>query len=261
MSSSRREEPLLLPLGCPGCGGGLDPLPDDVLFLCGACGAVSELSGTATVHRELRHRTPLKGPKMLHLPFWRLSDTTITPAFNGSRLLTITRWYSAKLALLDAHPEGPPPRGLWGGRIGAADAPRLAALAWEDGDPLASGRAGAQAGGPPVRSSQRSTGDDVTLSATGLGATVTTVRTWSADTPDPAIGTASRRRPAGLAAAVPTATRPIAASRPEAVLFAVPFHREPSRLICAVTGLHLYLETLEGHAELLERWRERLDRP
>src|SRR5262245_4283601 len=87
MSPSRREGPLLLPLGGPACGGALDPLPDDVLFLCGPCGAASELTGAVTVRRELRHCTPSSGPKTLHLPFWRLSDSAVTPAFNGSRLL------------------------------------------------------------------------------------------------------------------------------------------------------------------------------
>lgn len=179
MSSSLPSDSPLLPLGCASCAGPLDPLRDDVLFLCPSCGAASELVGTKTVPRALHHTTPAPGAPFVHLPFWRLGDRAITPAFNGSRLLTVTRWYSEREPALDAHPGGPAPRGLWGGRIGADDAPRILALA----------TAGAL---PGVRAAP--------------------------------------------------------------VLFAVPFFREPSRLVCAVTGLHVYLQTLEGSAELMARW-------
>src|SRR5262245_22640138 len=189
MSSSRPSEPLLLPLGCPSCGGGLDPLHDDVLFLCGAAGGASESVGPRTVRRELRHATPSSEESILHLPFWRLSASAVAPAFNGSRLLTVSRWYSERVPDLDAGTGGPAPRGLWGGRIGAADAPRLVALASES-------------------------------DSSGRG---------------------ERRKAPTTTAAAP-------------VLFAVPFHREPSHLVCALTGFHLYLETLEASAELLARW-------
>jgi len=209
MSSSRPEDLPLLPLGCPSCGGGLDPLRDDLLFLCAACGGASELVGTATVRRELRHKTPGTGPPPVHLPFWRLSGSSLVPAFNGSRLLTLARWYTERMALLDAHPGGPAPRGLWGGRIGAGDAPRLAALA--SGNTLAAqGTRGAGAGA----------------------------------------GTAASRDAGAVA---------VEAGGAAPALFAVPFHREPSRLVCAITGLHLYLETLEGSAELMARWKKVLD--
>jgi hypothetical protein len=65
------------------------------------------------------------------------------------------------------------------------------------------------------------------------------------------------RMPSPATAAGPSGPEPGASG---AVLFAVPFLREPSRLVCAITGLHLYLETLEGSAALLSRWSERLDR-
>jgi predicted RNA-binding Zn-ribbon protein involved in translation (DUF1610 family) len=133
MSSSRHDEPRLQPLSCPACGAALDPLSDDLLFLCAGCGGASELAGSVIVRRELRHRTPSSGPRPVHLPFWRLSADAFTPAFNGSRLLTLTRWYSERLDRIESHAEGPAPLGLWGGRIGAADAPRLLALAWEGG--------------------------------------------------------------------------------------------------------------------------------
>lgn len=165
--------------------------------------------GTATVRRELRHTTPGTGPPPVHLPFWRLSGSSLVPAFNGSRLLTLARWYTERMALLDARPGGPAPRGLWGGRIGATDAPRLAALA--------SGNA---------------------LAAQG-----------------------TRRVGAG-AGTVPSADRGAVAGEAEGAapaVFAVPFQREPSRLVCAITGLHLYLETLEGSAELMARWKRLFD--
>jgi predicted RNA-binding Zn-ribbon protein involved in translation (DUF1610 family) len=188
MSSSRPSDAPLLPLGCPSCAGGLDPLRDDILFLCPACGAASELVGAATVRRELRHATPASRSLVMHLPFWRLSASAIAPAFNGTRLLTVSRRYSERAPALDAHPGGPAPRALWGGRIGAADAPRIAALAMERALPAPN--------------------------------------TYRAD--------------AGA----------------QAVLFAIPFYRQPSRLVCAITGLHIYLETIEGNAELLARWEK-----
>ena len=190
MSSSRPSNPPLVPLGCPSCGSGLDPLRDDVLFLCAGCGGASELVGTQTMPRRLVHATPASESPVLHLPFWRLSASAIAPAFNGSRLLTVSRWYSERVSALDAHQGGPAPRGLWGGRIGARDAPRVAALAW---------------------------GDDAT--------------------------TQPGRDDAGAAPA----------------LLAVPFFRQPSRLVCAITGLHVYLETLEGSAELMARWEKVLN--
>jgi predicted RNA-binding Zn-ribbon protein involved in translation (DUF1610 family) len=178
MSSSPPEQAALVPLACPACGGALDPLREDVLFLCPSCGAASELTGATNVRRELHHATPAAERAALHLPFWRLGASAVTPAFNGSRLLTLTRWYSERTSALDAHLGGLAPRGLWGGRIGARDAPRLLALA-----------TGESAPGPPV-------------------------------------------------------------------LLAVPFQHEPSRLVCAITGLHLYLETLEGSRELMARWEK-----
>jgi hypothetical protein len=134
----------------------------------------------------------------------------MAPAFNGSRLLTVSRWYTERIPAIEARTGGPAPRGLWGGRIGARDAPRIAALAAEN--------------------------------ARAAGARSATVLTELPKSPERA------KRVEG--------SEPKGESKDAPALLAVPFYREPSRLVCAITGLHLYLETIEGSAELMARWEK-----
>ena len=225
MPSSRPDGPPLLPLCCPACGGSLDPLQEDIIFLCAACGGASELQSATTIRCELRHATPAGLARPVHLPFWRLGAGAVTPAFNGARLLTLTRWFSARATALDALHGGSPPRALWGGRIGSVDARRVFALA-VDG-PLCA----------PPRSRPNATHP---ASLAGGGD----------------VGPREPMRSAPGTPSAPPVAPPDPATPP--VLMAIPFLREPSRLVCMLTGLHIYLETLEGAMELLARW-DKLD--
>ena len=188
--------PALTPLLCPACGGALDPLPDDVLFLCPGCGGASELAAGSPRSREVRFLASPSGEvASIYLPLWSFEENWITPAFNGSRLLTLTKWYSQRRAACTAPGEASV-RPLWGGRIGAQDAWRVCLLA-HDAKPAH--------GADPDRDLQ----------------------TGGSAPPGP---------------------------RTPPTLLGVPYRTAPSHLVCALTGLHIYRETLEGAADLLARW-------
>ena len=171
-------------LSCPRCGGGLDPLSTDVVYHCQACGGACELVEGRTVERGLAWlAVPAGGAQPdLTLPFWRLGPGRITPAFNATRLLTLTTCYSERFARAEL-PLGKAGRGLWGGSIGSSDARRVCRMALEDADPA----------GP---------------------------------------------------SSVPA-------------VLGISFRRETNHLVCLTTGFHIYLETIEGAARLLDRWAAR----
>jgi len=106
-----------------------------VIFLCPSCGSASELSGNRTHERPLLAILAYKGgPGSAYLPFWLCGERALAPAFNGSRLLTLTKWYSGRASELTAAPKARPPA-LWGGRIGSSDARRLLALVEDKAPP------------------------------------------------------------------------------------------------------------------------------
>lgn len=66
------DRPVVLPLRCPGCGGSLCGLPQDLVFWCRECAGLQELVGTAFVAREgatARAVRPGRG-LLRHLPLW-----------------------------------------------------------------------------------------------------------------------------------------------------------------------------------------------
>jgi hypothetical protein len=166
-------------------------------------------------------------PLLVRLPFWRLGEGAVTPAFNGSRLLTLTRWYSRRAEALGGEPAGRP-RGLWGGTIGSADASRIFSLAMEEPDMNGKRRRTPVPPGTPARSFGVPDG-------TNPPGHVADAAPSEAPRPGRAVGT--RRSPTAVSAV------------------ALPFAAEESRFVCALTGLHIYYETLEAAKELLARWR------
>ncbi len=227
MSFSPRSRIALVPLSCPACGGALDPLPGDVLYLCASCGAASELAGDSLVRRQVLFAGGGSDPLLIRLPFWRLGEAAVTPAFNGSRLLTLTRWYSRRAEALAGEAAGRP-RGLWGGTIGSADAARIFSLAMEEPDMRGKRRRTPVPPGTPAR-------------ASGVPAGA-----------DPAWGVVNEAPPEerGSAGAVAAHPGPAAVS-----VVAIPFSAEESRFVCALTGLHVYYGTIEAAKEILARWR------
>lgn len=284
--SSRRSAALLVPLACPACGGSLDPLAEDIVFLCPQCSGASELHGSLTAPRLLRTlvRAPATAGLMtgglgeslpavanggaasvadetLYLPFWEFPTIAITPAFNGSRLLTLTRWYTERASAL-AGRSGPPPRGLWGGRIGSGDARRVLSL-FEEPEPQlppdgARPHAGAPADGAARadldraaradRSSLLGAPDPPTPARSAYGAPLRVAAPGArgpADSVLPPIAPTPGRGPAGAASV----------RLPDPSLLAIPFVVGENRLVCVATGLHVYFETLEGARDLIDRWR------
>ena len=73
-------EPLILPLRCPRCGGGLAGLPHDVVFWCGACAMPFEVTqGQLLERRGSTARAVLELPGTCrHLPIWAVRVQTVS---------------------------------------------------------------------------------------------------------------------------------------------------------------------------------------
>ena len=166
------------------------------------------MQGGGTARREVHiPAAPSAEGETIRLPYWRFSGGAMCPAFNCSRLITLTRWYSERTSLLAAAstPASGRAFGLWGGTIGSGDAARVIALARR---PKPSrGRTDHPAAASPQRE--------------------------EADAPAP-----PGVPPLGTGA-----------------LLALSYSVEPAKLICPVSGLHLYLETVDSAEEILARWR------
>lgn len=66
--------PTILPLRCPGCGGRLHGLPEDVVFWCEDCHGLQELVGADFVPRQGAVAAPRleAAGRLCHLPVWAL---------------------------------------------------------------------------------------------------------------------------------------------------------------------------------------------
>ena len=64
--------PTVLSLRCPGCGGMLHGLPQDVVFWCDGCGALHEVVQDTFLRRTASVARPVQPPvgSILHLPLW-----------------------------------------------------------------------------------------------------------------------------------------------------------------------------------------------
>lgn len=113
----------LVPLLCPGCGGDLPALEDDVAFACGTCRSGLELADHRLRSRDLRVVAGAGAPEGFHLPFWELDAGVRVPAFNTREVLSLTRRFSGRSLLLD----GPGGRiRLVGASLPSAEASRVA---------------------------------------------------------------------------------------------------------------------------------------
>ncbi|GEM_PF-1111973 len=73
-------------LRCGGCGGGLEGLPGDLLFLCPRCSVCWQIAGTSLTPLALESAEPGPGGCTGHLPFWMLeAETEITKRFSRPR--------------------------------------------------------------------------------------------------------------------------------------------------------------------------------
>jgi hypothetical protein len=187
-----------VPLICPRCSGDLEALPLDVVFACHECATGLELVGHDLVPLPLLtlRSAPEVAAGELSLPFWVLPAASIAPAFNSSRLLTLTRWYSerARAGTLTPH-EGA--ARIVGGTLGSSDAARLPPLALPDEERAARRIAMKPDANPPDRPR---------------------------------------------------------AQRDSPSVLAIPFRVDGPRLVCAASGLHIYLETIEDARSILDRW-------
>jgi hypothetical protein len=223
------------------------------------------------------------------LPFWGFGEqarpeaapTCVTPAFNGARLLTLTAWYTKRAALLEAIPAVRAP-GLWGGSIGSADARRIARLAQgtdRDTDRKSSAAltreaslssASASIYGLMALGSVRVVlGDRAVRSAPAQeelrmqGAQYSTDqdrRNKDPRTPGRAADLTERAENAAPREPDDPRGGTSSAQFGKGILLGLPFRAEPHRLVCALTGLHIYLETLESGGEILARWLNRSNR-
>jgi hypothetical protein len=90
---------VILPLKCLNCSSDLRALEEDVVFFCSFCQTCWELKGSTFHERKLfvakkKINTPKNLATVLYLPFWYIDRTALVPAFLGTELLKMAKYFT-----------------------------------------------------------------------------------------------------------------------------------------------------------------------
>lgn len=121
---------VILPLKCLNCSSDLRALEEDVVFFCPLCQSCWELKGSTFQERKLfvakrKINTPKKLADAFYLPFWYIDRTVLVPAFLGTELLKLAKYFT----LADLERSDEIIRRLYGASLYSWEAERLVSLA------------------------------------------------------------------------------------------------------------------------------------